>query len=222
MIRNALIAGATGLVGSELVSLLVKTEYYNSVHVLTRRPFHLEHLKITSHTIDFDRLNTFNPGAFFHDVYICLGTTIKKAGSKVEFEKVDLHYVVELAKWAVRHKIERLSVISSLGANAESGNFYLRTKGTMEKALIDLKLPHLTILRPSLLLGKRNEFRFGEKFGTMVMKPLSFLMAGSLKKYKPIQAKKVAHVMFHFTIHAQEAIQVIENDTLSHFTYVPG
>jgi uncharacterized protein YbjT (DUF2867 family) len=219
MIRNALVAGATGLVGRELVSFLLKTEYYNSIHIITRRPFDLEHLKITSYTLDFDQIGLFSPKALIHDVYICLGTTMKKAGSKDAFRQVDFQYVVAIANWALNHNVERLSVISSLGADPASGNFYLRTKGQMENAIADLKLSHLTILRPSLLLGKRYEFRFGEKMGALTMKPLSFLMMGKLKKFRPIQAKKVAHTLFYFTIHNQEALQVIENDTLINFTY---
>jgi uncharacterized protein YbjT (DUF2867 family) len=219
MIRNALVAGATGLIGGELISLLIKTEYYNSIHVVTRRPYHLEHLKITPHTVDFDRIGSFLPEAVIQDVYICLGTTMKKAGSKEAFQKVDLRYVTELAIWADQHRAERISVISSLGAGPDSPNFYLRTKGEMESALKELKLPHLTILRPSLLLGKRNEFRFGERIGALTMKPLSYLMIGKLKKYKPIHAKKVAHAMFYFTIHTQEDFQVIENDRIIDFSY---
>jgi uncharacterized protein YbjT (DUF2867 family) len=219
MIRNALIVGATGLIGSELVSLLIKTEYYNSLHILTRRPFLFEHLKIRSYTIDFDRIEFFTPDAVIHDVYICLGTTMKKAGSKEAFRKVDYEYVVEISKWAMQHKIERLSVISSLGANASSGNFYLRTKGQMEDALKEISLPHLTIFRPSLLLGERNEFRPGERLGAIFMKPLSFVMAGPLKKYRPIKAQILAHAMFYYTIHSQFSSQVIENDQLIDFSY---
>ena len=214
MIRNALVAGATGLVGSELISLLIKTEYYNSVHVITRRPFDLEHLKITSHTIDFDKIGSFNPNAFIHDLFICLGTTMKKAGNREAFRKVDYGYVIELARWALKNKVERLSVISSVGANPASGNFYLRTKGQME-----LQLPHLIILRPSLLVGKREEFRLGERLGAIFMQPLSYLMTGKMKKYRPIQARTVAHALFYHTIHANEASQIIENDILTNFSY---
>jgi uncharacterized protein YbjT (DUF2867 family) len=219
MIRNALIAGATGLVGNELISLLVKTEYYNSIHVIARRPYDLEHLKITSHTIDFERIGSFKPNAFIHDIFICLGTTMKKAGSREAFRKVDYDYVVELAKWAHGNKAERLSVISSVGANSSSGNFYLQTKGQMEEALLKLHLPHLIILRPSLLLGKRKEFRIGESMGAIFMQPLSYLMIGKMNKYRPIQARKVAHALFYHTIHATEATQIIENDMLSDFSY---
>lgn len=219
MIKNALIAGATGLVGSELVSFLVKTEYYNSVHVIARRPFDLEHLKLTSHNIDFEKIEAFKPDALINDVYICLGTTMKKAGSKENFRKVDYDYVVELAKWALKNNVEKLSVISSIGADPKSKNFYLRTKGEMEETLKDLHLPFLTILRPSLLLGNRKEYRVSERIASVMMRPLSKLMIGKLRKYRAVNAKEVAHTMFYYSIHSRDAFQLITNEHITGFVY---
>jgi uncharacterized protein YbjT (DUF2867 family) len=212
--KNALVAGATGLVGSELVARLVKTEYYNSVHVITRRPYTLEHLKITPHTLDFDQISSFEPKARIQDLYICLGTTMKKAGSKEKFRVVDYQYVVSLTEWALKNGIEKVSVISSIGANPLSSNFYLHTKGEMEQALIKMNLPCLSILRPSLLLGKRNELRFAEKMSEIVMKPLTWLMIGKLKKFRPVKAETVARAMLHTTIHNVSSLQVIENEAI--------
>jgi uncharacterized protein YbjT (DUF2867 family) len=219
MIKNALIAGATGLVGNELVSLLVKTEYYNSIHVITRRPFDLVHLKLISHTIDFESIASFNPEALINDVYICLGTTMKKAGSKEKFRKVDYEYVVELARWASKNNIEKLSVISSIGADPDSSNFYLRTKGEMEESLKAIHIPNLVILRPSLLLGDRREFRLTEKIASFTMRPLSKLMIGKFKQYKAVHAKEVAHTMFYQTVHAHDTVRVVTNDQIAGFLY---
>ena len=182
MLRNALITGATGLVGKELVSLLMKSEYYNSLHIVTRRPFTWHHRKIKSHTLSFDDFESLETGAIVQDVYICLGTTMKKAGSKDNFRKVDYEYVLNIARWAKKHKAEKLTVISSVGAKVNSGNFYLRTKGEMEKALIEIKLPHLIIFRPSLLLGKREEFRLSEKLSATFTRPFAGLMKKRLKR----------------------------------------
>jgi len=211
MIRNALIAGATGLVGKSLISLLIKSDYYNSLHVAVRKPYILEHPKLKSYTIDFDHFDKLKPSALIHDVYICLGTTMKKAGSKENFRKVDYEYVVKIAIWAKVNHAEKLSIISSMGANNISRNFYLRTKGDMEKALVDLKLPKLIIIRPSLLLGEREEFRLAERITTLLSPLMIPLMKGKLKKYMPVQASQVAKTMFHLTLNATEPVQVIEN-----------
>ena len=211
MIRNALIAGATGLVGKELVSLLIKSGYYNSLHMATRKPYTWHHQKITSHTLSFDDFESLETGAIVQDVYICLGTTMKKAGSKDNFRKVDYEYVLNVAKWAKNHKAEKLAVISSVGAKADSGNFYLRTKGEMEKALTGLKLPHLIIFRPSLLLGIREEFRLTEKLSAAIISPFAGLMRKKLKKYAPVEASQVARAMFHLTINATKPVKIAEN-----------
>ncbi len=214
MIKNALIAGATGLVGKELLSLLIKTEYYNSIHVLARRKFNLEHLKLKAHIIDFDKLDSFNPEALIHDVYICLGTTMKKAGSRINFRKVDYEYVVKIAQWSLNNKVAKLAVISSIGADPESKNFYLRTKGEMEAALKNLHLPHIIILRPSLLLGNRDEFRLNERIASIMMYPVLPFLMGKLKKYRPVTAEKVARAMFYYTRKAEHPYQLIKNDKI--------
>ena len=211
MIRNALIAGATGLVGKELVSLLLKSDYYNSLQIVTRRPFAWHHRKIKSHTLNFDDFENLETGAIVQDVYVCLGTTMKKAGSRDNFRKVDYEYVLNVAKWAKNHKAEKLAVISSVGAKADSGNFYLKTKGEMEKALTGLKLPHLIIFRPSLLLGKHEEFRLTEKLSAALIRPFAGFMRKRLKKYAPVEASQVAKAMFHLTLNATEPVKIAEN-----------
>ncbi len=211
MIRNALIAGATGLVGKELTQLLIKSDYYNSLHIVGRRPYILEHSKVKSYIIDFDNFESLKTSALIHDVYICLGTTMKKAGSRENFKKVDFGYVMKVAQWAKNNKVEKLAIISSMGANATSKNFYLRTKGEAENTLIGLELPKLIILQPSLLLGKRGEFRLAERMGALLVQPFLKIMKGKLKKYSPVQATQVAKAMFHLTLNATESIRLIDN-----------
>jgi uncharacterized protein YbjT (DUF2867 family) len=214
MIRNALIAGATGLTGGELIRILIRSDYYNSIHLIGRRAFELEHPKVKSHIVDFAELKDFDPGSMIHDVYICLGTTMKKAGSKENFQKVDLHYVLETARWAKAEGVEKLAVISSIGTNPKTSNFYLKTKAEMEDALTQLQLPRLVIMRPSLLLGKREEFRFAEKLGAASAKAFSFLMFGSLRKYKAVQAEVVARAMFKSLINAEDGVTIVENEAI--------
>jgi uncharacterized protein YbjT (DUF2867 family) len=120
---------------------------------------------------------------------------LKKAGSQEAFAKVDLEYPLSIAKIAKENGAKHFLLMSSLGANAASGNFYLKTKGTLENNLRDLHFDSLSIFRPSILLGPRNEFRLGEKIGIFFMRLFSFLLLGSLKKYRPIHVKQVAHAM---------------------------
>jgi uncharacterized protein YbjT (DUF2867 family) len=215
MTRNALVAGATGLVGRELVSKLVESNLYNSVHVITRRPFNVQHPKIVSHVVDFENLEKFKCETAIQDVYVCLGTTIKKAGSQENFKKVDFEYVVSLARWAKENKVERFAVISSMGANHLSKfNFYLRTKGQVEQALQKLELKNLIILRPSLLLGKREDHRPTEKISGIIFKPLLPLMIGKMRKFKPVQARNVAAAMIYYTINTDSPIRIVENDEI--------
>jgi uncharacterized protein YbjT (DUF2867 family) len=211
VIRNALIVGATGLVGKELTARLVKSNYYNSLHIVGRHSYFLEHPKIHSYTIDFDQFETFKTDALIHDVYICLGTTMKKAGSKENFRKVDHDYVFTIAQWAKNNRIEKLAFISSMGANPYSSNFYLRTKGEIENALIGLEFPRLILFRPSLLLGKREEFRFAENMGKWLANILNPVLKWLAKNYQPVKASQVADAMFRLTLNASNAVQIIEN-----------
>jgi len=212
MASNALVAGATGLVGRELVSQLAESKLYNSVHVLTRRHFNIMHPKIISHVIDFENLEKFKCETAIQDVYVCLGTTIKKAGSQENFKKVDFEYVVTLAKWAKENKVEKFALISSMGANHLSKiNFYLRTKGQVEQALQQWNFKNLIILRPSLLLGEREEFRLAEKISSIIFKPLLPLMMGKMRKYRPVQARNVAAAMIYFTNNCDSPVRIVEN-----------
>jgi uncharacterized protein YbjT (DUF2867 family) len=217
MLRNALIVGATGLTGQSLISRLTKTDYYNSLHIIVRRPYALEHPKIKSYVVDFEKISEFKPEALIQDVYICLGTTMKKAGSKEEFRKVDYEYVVQIGKWAKNNKVERLAVISSIGASSRSKNYYLKAKGDMEDFLAGLNLPRLVILRPSLLLGKREEFRLAEKVSSVILKPLKNMMTGFLRKYKPVETSTVAEAMFRSLSSAEEGVTVMENEAIVSF-----
>jgi uncharacterized protein YbjT (DUF2867 family) len=140
---------------------------------------------------------------------------MKKAGSRENFRKVDYHYVIELAQWASQHNIQRIAVISSIGADPYSKNFYLRTKGEMEDALKALHLPNLVILRPSLLLGNRKEFRFGERLASALISPLSVLMIWKLKKYRAVHAKEVAKAMFYNTVNSNDRVRIIMNEQIA-------
>ncbi|MEZ5197579.1 MAG: oxidoreductase [Bacteroidales bacterium] len=215
--KTALIAGATGLIGSELIKLLIDSGAYQEIHVLVRRPLELNSPIIIEHKIDFDKLDQFKINPSIDHVFCTLGTTIKKAKTKENFRKVDYDYVLALGQKAKEWNAEKFLVVSSLGANAKSKIFYSRVKGEMEFALQKLNHPHLFIFRPSLLMGNRNENRAGEKSAIMVYKAINPLFIGKLKKYKGIEAKQVAKGMMGTALENSTTFQIFESDEIQKF-----
>jgi uncharacterized protein YbjT (DUF2867 family) len=193
--RSALVLGATGLVGSACVDALLADAGYERVRVLTRRPYPRSHPKLEAHVVDFDRLGE-SPELFrARDVYCCLGTTIRAAGSQEAFRRVDLDYVVTAARTAAEAGAEQLLVVSALGADPGSRIFYNRVKGEMERAVRALPFRAVWVLRPSLLLGERAEPRRGERIAEAISRPLRPLMLGPLRRWRPIDARSVALAM---------------------------
>lgn len=195
--RSALIVGATGLVGSELLKYILHQIGYDTVKVLTRKKINLNHSKLEQVIIDFNNLEYYKEHFQVNDVYCCLGTTIKKAGSQEEFKKVDFEFPLEIAKIARANEVEKFLIITAMGADKNSKIFYNKVKGEIEEEIKKLGFPTVQIFRPSLLLGNRKDFRLGEKIATIISPFFSFLLIGSLRKYKPIKAKDVAKAMYH-------------------------
>jgi uncharacterized protein YbjT (DUF2867 family) len=218
-VKTALIIGSTGLIGSQLLNLLLENPNYARVITFVKRDSGIKHPKLTQHIIDFDKPETYKELVVGDDFFCTIGTTIKKAGSQKAFRKVDFEYPKQFAAFALQNKVKQFLIISSLGADANSGNFYLKTKGEIEDFLKDCNFESVSVLQPSLLLGNRTEFRLGEKVGAFFMKTLSFLFLGNLKKYKPIESKKVAKALLKiaqannkgFKIYESDAIQEIGN-----------
>jgi uncharacterized protein YbjT (DUF2867 family) len=211
--KKALIAGSTGLVGNEILQLLLSDPRYIEIHVPGRRAPEVSDPRVIFHPTDFSLLDDL-PQKGINEVYCALGTTIKKAGSKEQFRLIDFDAVVNLARWAAAAEVNHFVVVSSIGAHPKSSTFYLRTKGQMEQVLKTCRLKNLTIVRPSLLLGNREEFRLGEKISAWLMKPLDFLMQGPLKKYRPIEATQVAKAMIHLAKTKLGDTFVVENERL--------
>jgi uncharacterized protein YbjT (DUF2867 family) len=188
----AVIAGASGLVGRECLDLLL--ERYETVTALVRRPLGFTHPRLVERRMEFDKLGTIEIPAQAH-VFCALGTTIKKAGSEAAFRKVDFEYALLLAKRAAAAGGARFMLISSVGASAQSKNFYLRVKGELEDAVRGLPLDGIHIFRPSFLMGDRTEPRSGEKLGIAMARVLQFALLGPLRKYRPIRARVLARAM---------------------------
>jgi uncharacterized protein YbjT (DUF2867 family) len=192
--RTAWLAGATGLVGGFLLEQLLASDRYRRVVVLTRRAVETDHSKLDQRVIVFDQLEAIElPSA--DDVFCALGTTIKKAGSQQAFRRVDVEYPLALAKKGVACGAKQFLLVSSVGANSRSSNFYLRTKGELEDAVSALPFDAIHIFRPSMLVGPRKERRPGERAGIVLMKLLSPILMGSLRKYRSIEADEVARAM---------------------------
>lgn len=189
--KSALLIGATGLVGREVLQYLCEREEYAAIQVIARNSISFTHPKL--HVL-VKELELVEEGdlEIVDDFFCCLGTTIKKAGTKEAFELVDVEYPVKLAALAKKRGALHMLVISAIGANINSNVFYSQAKGKMEKYVTEIGLKRLSIFRPSLLVGEREEFRFGERIGEVVLNILSPFLIGPLKKYRAIDAKQVA------------------------------
>jgi len=213
-VKTALIIGSTGLIGSKLLDLLLESQDYAKVITFVKRDTGIKHKKLTQHIIDFDKPETYKELVVGDDFFCTIGTTIKKAGSKEAFRKVDFEYPRQFATFALQNKVKQFLIISSLGADANSGNFYLKTKGEIQYFLKDCNFESVSILQPSLLLGDRKEFRLGEKAGAFFMKAFSFLLIGNLKKYKPIESKTVAKALFKIAQRNNKGFSKYESDII--------
>lgn len=212
--KIALIAGASGLVGSELFHILLESSDYTKVKVVVRKELEAKHPKLEQILVDFDHLEQWREHLFANDVYCCLGTTIKKAGSQEAFRKVDYEYPVKLALLTKEQGAERFLVVSALGANPNSRIFYSRTKGQLEEQLKKAGLSALHIFQPSLLMGDRTEFRLGEKIAAFLSPVYSPLMIGKLRKYKPVSGRRVAAAMHNAAQSPLSGIFVYPSDQI--------
>jgi uncharacterized protein YbjT (DUF2867 family) len=202
---RAIVAGATGLVGGELINLLAPDSRFTSVTVWARRRLELDgKFNLTQASLDEAE---FPPA----DVAFCaLGTTIGKAGSQSAFYAVDHDLVISFAEKAKTAGVHNFVLVSSIGADARSANFYLKVKGQTENDLKSIGFNQLTILRPSMLLGDRKEFRFGELIGKGVISVVNPLMLGPLKKYRGVNAKEVAQKMISVCFEERAGVRVYE------------
>lgn len=194
--RTAIVFGATGLVGHALTEELLKSELYAGIKIFVRnKTEYSSERTIEEYVIDFSKLNEYSEKITGEDLFVCLGTTIKKAGSVAKMQEIDRDIPVKIASIASANGVKRICVISSIGANAASSNYYLRIKGEMEEGILSLKFDSIGIVRPSMLLGTRKEKRTGEAIGKVFIKIFGFLLSGRFLKYRGIEAKNVAAAM---------------------------
>lgn len=211
MQRKAIVIGATGLIGKQLVELLLNSNDFDLVSIYVRRALNIKHEKLEEIVFDFENLDSIHNSLNGTDLFICLGTTIKVAGSKNQFYKVDHDLPLNFAKLAKEKGIENVYLVSSMRSNSKSSNFYLQTKGKLEEDLAALNFKKFIVFRPSMLLGNRTENRTGEKIGQLIMTKLDFLLSGPLKNYKAIDSKKVAASMVAWCMKDYNGFRVISS-----------
>lgn len=210
--RTALLCGATGLVGSHCLNLLLADSFYKQVTVLTRRPLGavVSNPKLDQRIVDFEQLGHFTRELQVDHVLSALGTTIAKAGSQENFRRVDYDYPVTIARAALDAGAQYLVLVSSLGADPEGRVFYLKVKGELEEAISELGFRGVTFLRPSLLLGERKEPRLAEQF-------YEVLLRAAPKRYRGIQAEIVARAMVESAKSEQPGCEILESPQIAAF-----
>ena len=192
--QSSLVVGSTGLVGEEVVNELASKGI--PVKALSRIDLNSPNPLVKNIKVNFDCLHEYKEHfKEVSDVYICLGTTISKAGSEEAFEKVDIDYCLETAKQALNAGVKNLSLITSIGADSSSPNFYLKTKGTVEDKISQLGFPSLSVHRPGLLIGPRKEMRIAEFLGQKIQPLVNPFLLGNLSKFRSIKAEVLARAM---------------------------
>ncbi|OIP83883.1 MAG: hypothetical protein AUK44_03995 [Porphyromonadaceae bacterium CG2_30_38_12] len=191
--KKAIIVGATGMVGTELLKQILESTEYDVVTIFVRKPIDLVHPKLEVFTVDFNTMDSWKHQIQGDVLFLCMGTTLAAAGSKSAQYKVDFSYQYQVAKTAHENGVQHVVVISSAGANSKSSNFYLNTKGSLDDTILSLSFRTVSILRPGQLFGNRSEKRPLEKIALQLMFAINKI--GLLRKYRPIHAIQVAKAM---------------------------
>jgi uncharacterized protein YbjT (DUF2867 family) len=213
MSKTAIILGASGLTGSILLEKLLKDERYTSIKLFGRKKLEIDHEKVQQHVVDLFELENHADIFNADEVFCCIGTTKKKTPDRETYRKIDFGIPVTAAKLCKVNGIDTFAVISSIGAKPSGSNFYLKTKGQMEQAAQEQKIPNTIILRPSLIVGDRKEKRGGEKFSIVMMRLFNPLMFGGMKKYRSINAETIIEAMIALA-NSDNNQQIFESDEI--------
>lgn len=205
--KTAAILGATGLIGGHLLKMLAEDSDIRTINVLLRRRVEFDNDKIQSIILDFSDQEALKDAISGSDVIFCsVGTTSRKVkGDKNAYRKVDYDIPVNAAKYSAETGCSHFILVSSVGADSNSGNFYLKLKGEVEDRLQKMNISAISVFRPSMLLGKREESRFWESLGQYIMRPLRFIIPS---RYKPVEAKDVAKAMIRVSKHPHQGFRV--------------
>jgi uncharacterized protein YbjT (DUF2867 family) len=214
MANRAIIAGASGLIGSSLLAILLQQPEYDEVLVLVRTLLPDKHPKLKQQIVDFDALDKYADVINGHALFCCLGSTKKKTPDLAEYRKVDHDYPLHLAQLAKTNGIAQFHLVSSIGANASSSFYYTKIKGEMEDDIKSVGLSSLHIYQPSTLTGKRKELRLLEIVTVPIIKLLDPLLIGGLKKYRSIPAATVAMAMYKQSLKNETGVFTYPSDKI--------
>jgi len=193
--KTALIFGSSGLIGNQLLSIILQNNNYNKVKLFVRSVPENNDSKVEIIQTDFTNLEKHKDSIVGDDCFFCIGTTHKDTPDKNEYRRIEYNIPINVARIAKSNSVKSFVYVSSMGANPNSSGSYLKNKGQVEEELNNLNFPKLAVIRPSLLLGKRKKHRLGESIAQYATQKLSSFFLGNLKKYKPIQAQYVAKAM---------------------------
>ena len=214
MAYKAVIAGASGLVGSHLLTALLQAPEYTAVSILVRNTIRVAHPKLKQIVVDFSHLADHGAEIEGNAVFCCLGSTLKKTPDLKDYREIDHDYPLQLGHLALQNGVRQYHFVSALGANASKSNFYLKTKGETEDELKKLALESLHIYRPGLLTGHRTNFRPLESIAGAVMKAVAPLLVGPLKKFRSISARSVAIAMYKKSLTQTEGTFIYSSEQI--------
>ena len=218
--KTAIILGASGLTGQQLLAKLIVDDRYKTIKLFSRKKTENTSSKVIEIVGDLLALENFKEDFTADELFVCIGTTAKKTPDKTQYKNIDFGIPAAAAKLAKENHIPTFIVVSAMGANAESSVFYNKTKGEMEQAVLSEKIKHTYFLRPSIISGNRNENRPMEKIGIAIFKLLQPLMVGKLKKYRLIEAENIAKAMIYLANEKPE-LQIIESDKIQEMALLP-
>ena len=214
MNKRAIIIGASGLIGKELLTLLLTHQEFENIKVYVRKPLNIQHQKLTEIITDFSNIQELNNSIDGDVIFCCLGSTKSKTPDLNEYRKIDHDYPLFFAKEGLKNGLKQFHLISALGADSKSSNFYTKMKGETEDELKDLPIPSIYIYQPSFLSGNRTENRPLEKVVLFFMKLIDPLLVGGFKKYQSINAITVAKAMINESIKNKKGIFVHKSDQI--------
>ena len=212
--KIAIITGASGLIGSKLLNILIESREYDTVVSLARKRLQKRHPKLVQEIVNFGEVDSYLSFIKGDALFCCLGTTQKQTPNEEDYYKIDHDYPVDLARAAFKNGVPEFHFVSAIGADASSSNFYLKTKGEAERDLKEIGLPSLHIYEPSLLTGRKRKRRIGERIATVVMKLINPILIGGLKKYQSIDGAIVAKAMFNQSLKEKKGVFVYTTDRI--------
>ena len=211
---KALVLGASGLIGKETLNLLLKNNKYETIYAISRHSLAIHNSKLIEIIADISTIEKSIKDLKIDHFFSCIGTTAAKTPDKNQYYAIDLNYPQTVSSFLQANGCETCCLVSSIGANNSSSNFYLKLKGNVEQAISEIGFKNLNIFRPSLLIGDRKEFRLMEKFSQIIYPLLNVLLIGKWKDYRSIQAKDVASAMINVALKNKEGVHIYQTQLI--------